>query len=464
MAEDPLPRRVNIVCGGRWALAKSGWKDCPAAAVPAHQVLTSDARNTGQFRWLVQWLTDASSPRCLIRNDYHPRRSLRAGEPVMLDNVEWTSEHVWDVEYFTQGSRNAQALGAAFRLINTRRGVKRYLTVCERGTDANVVIQQDPPDVLWQFFDAAGSTTQLSIDFSTCCIGAMPPCLAPSWKSDKMREGDSGTLEVFSGSMDAAVAAVAKTGDGARQYTQPSELLRIGTALAEPMEVAQSPATIQGVAEVLFGQNSSFRMLLVDGEHTKVSPLRRHPQSEHVGVTTASCVLSIPVLGKRAFSEEMRVALCREGSTTTLLIQTVETSAIGFPVGDVLTERLHLLSQHDAGPIQLRSVGTAMPGRAQQPALEGMAKVHASHFIPTFHSALQGADSAALRGASHCGKKQMPSLAASAPQQEAAEPSTSLDTCSKSQQFPVGSPHRLLWMLTILLAWICGFLVARFHL
>jgi hypothetical protein len=148
---------------------------------------------------------------------------------------------------------------------------------------------------------------------------------------------------------------------------------------------------------------------------------------------------SIPVLGKRIFSEETRIAIFREGSTTTLLVQTVEKLAIGFPIGDMLTERLHLFTQEDGGPIQLRTFGIAMPGRAQRPALEGMAKKHASHFIPTLHHALQSAEKGTLHGATQRGREQVTTSPASVTQQQESEP----EIKAVAFNFPDGSFPRL---------------------
>ncbi|CAK0838496.1 unnamed protein product, partial [Prorocentrum cordatum] len=104
-----------------------------------------------------------------------------------------------------------------------------------------------------------------------------------------------------------------------------------------------------------------------------VAEVQRLQEQPGCGIAGAKCVASIPVLGKRTYQESLRVALCRDGAVSTLAIQVAGTLKIGFPVGDFLTETLHLFTQAgDAAPVCLQSWGMAQPGAQQRKALDGM--------------------------------------------------------------------------------------------
>eukprot|EP00747_Dinoflagellata_sp_TGD_P067073 gnl/TRDRNA2_/TRDRNA2_155105_c2_seq1.p1 gnl/TRDRNA2_/TRDRNA2_155105_c2~~gnl/TRDRNA2_/TRDRNA2_155105_c2_seq1.p1 ORF type:complete len:429 (+),score=46.07 gnl/TRDRNA2_/TRDRNA2_155105_c2_seq1:125-1288(+) len=169
LSKTSLPQRVNIVFGGRFALAKTAWGDCPVDVAPAHEVLTNPRdRRSGNNKWLLKVddgaCDDTGRPIfCIIRNDHHPQRSLRAGEPVLLDNTAFATEHRWKLKYIDDSLIKTSAVGSPFYIQSTWTDERRYLAVDE--TTRRVIMQKELPQLPWEFYDAAGATQNLTVKF-----------------------------------------------------------------------------------------------------------------------------------------------------------------------------------------------------------------------------------------------------------------------------------------------------------
>lgn len=480
-SESSLPHRVNIVLGGRYALAKPKRGDSPVDVVPAHVLLTSKRhRNSGGYRWRIQMLGDSRDcqgrpTKCIVRNDRHPQRSLRAGATVCADDAQWTDEHYWSLEYVDTDSRQTTAVGSPFRLrsFSNACGMK-YLTVDESSYE--LVMQTVRPSMLWEFYDSAGNTRKLSASFSgvytqeydwslspmSSCVSspstafhieaessssdalasspsrversaAVPPMptseasspmdlegstpktrpfethhggpesastmeaadslageLATLSESDgnstsalhtaeprsssdaAMRAQEACILQLYHGTLDEACSAHPRSRDGSREFAPPSHFWRIGQSLGEEVVIAPPSIALVSVFTKLFGGSSPLRQRVADAPDAVVTTVQPLQDAMWCGTGTARLTTSVPVLGRRRYEEEVRLVLCHEGGLDKLAVQCVAKLAIGWPVGDFLTETLHVFSQKDDGPVSLASFGIAQPGAHQQKAIDGM--------------------------------------------------------------------------------------------
>eukprot|EP00928_Gymnodinium_smaydae_P066609 TRINITY_DN49598_c0_g1_i1.p1 TRINITY_DN49598_c0_g1~~TRINITY_DN49598_c0_g1_i1.p1 ORF type:complete len:730 (-),score=28.46 TRINITY_DN49598_c0_g1_i1:49-2091(-) len=376
-AESSLPDRVNIVCGGRYALSKKEWNDCPAVVVPANKVLTSPKRrNAGSYKWLIKedprTLDEHGRPvECIIRNDYHPQRSLRAGERVTLDAATWTAEHRWKLEY-VDPVRSTSSVGAAFHLRSMRSSDKQYLTVDE--TSGTLVMQNARPQMTWQFYDAAGSTKDLTNSFSS--LEELIPNACETECDTTHGISDSGyeKLDIVEGNLESAFSVHSRTRDGSRHYTSAETMIAQGELVSDGLvEIASPPLSLFDVYLNLYGPGSRFRNDIAEGTQKQINEVKRVIDAPYCGTATTHVLASVPVLGKRRWEEEIRVALFRDSNSDYLAVQVCGKLAIGFPIGDFLTEQLHLFVQHNpGGPVLFRSFGLAPPGRAQKEAIDGL--------------------------------------------------------------------------------------------
>jgi len=198
-------------------------------------------------------------------------------------------------------------------------------------------------------------------------------------------------LKLVDGRLEDVFSAQPDTQDGPRSFPDPEVLFSIGESLCNATEIAQAPSTLYGVYLALLGQDSKFRQRLCDGANPEVAEVHRLQYQPGCGITRAKCLASIPVLGKRTYQETLRIALCRDGTVSTLAIQVAGTLKIGFPVGDFLTETLHLFTQAgECGPVLLQSWGMAQPGAQQRRALDGM-KAKQREYLANVHQAVQEA-------------------------------------------------------------------------
>merc|ERR1712194_381399 len=150
-------------------------------------------------------------------------------------------------------------------------------------------------------------------------------------------------------------------------------MLEVGTPLGDEIEVCAQSCTLFGLAVALFGSGSTFRNQLAEGQDADVSSIRALHGTAWCGVGTARFSIRVPVLGERPFEEDLRIALAITDTSVSLILQVSSKVALGFPVGDFITESVHVFTQSAAGgPVVLKSFGLAAPGRHQEKAMAGM--------------------------------------------------------------------------------------------
>eukprot|EP00929_Paragymnodinium_shiwhaense_P074531 TRINITY_DN38156_c0_g1_i1.p1 TRINITY_DN38156_c0_g1~~TRINITY_DN38156_c0_g1_i1.p1 ORF type:complete len:659 (-),score=80.47 TRINITY_DN38156_c0_g1_i1:203-2179(-) len=365
-AEASFPHRVNVVCGGRYALSKNGWGECPVDVSPADKVLTTPSlRTAGSNRWIVKVLSEdecGRAGRIILRNDYHPQRSLRAGDTIVVDDAPWVRDHEWEMEY-VDSLRSACSLSAPFHLRSERSSDRNYLTVDVASN--RLTLQQEPPDMLWQFFDAAGPTTGLQLSFTGL----------HDLSSVELHQPVQGrcNLAVFEGGMEEAFECQKRTCDGSRYYTTPSKMQDMGVKLCEPTVIFDRPCTLYGFYLALYGDDAQLRSKLANGENPTFSPIRPLEHCETCGTGTLTQTVCVPVLGRRPYEEEIRLSLCCTDEANQLVVQISHLLKLGFPVGNFLSETMHIFSQDlKTRVITLLSYGVAQPGRGQDQAYAGM--------------------------------------------------------------------------------------------
>lgn len=179
-------------------------------------------------------------------------------------------------------------------------------------------------------------------------------------------------LQVYHGTLDEACSAHPYSRDGSREFAPPSHFRRIGQSLGEEVEIAPPSIALVEVFTTLFGGSSPLRQRVADAPDAVVTAVQPLQDAMWCGTATARLTMSVPVLGRRRYEEEVRLVLCHEGGLEKLAVQCVAKLAIGWPMGDFLTETLHLFSQRDGGPVSLASFGIVQPGAHQQKAIDGM--------------------------------------------------------------------------------------------
>jgi len=106
--------------------------------------------------------------------------------------------------------------------------------------------------------------------------------------------------------------------------------------------------------------------------------------------------VTVRILGARPFVEELRFGLCHADGVTTLAVQMASSLQIGLPVGNILTETLHIFSQPERCAVRLRSLGYVRSCSQQEQALSGMKKGREKYLEKAFE-ALRSAPAQLLR-------------------------------------------------------------------
>lgn len=387
--ESSLPHRVNLIFGGRYALAKNKRGDCPVSVVPAHEVLVGKRRNHGDNRWLIklEWQNQDAQGRpllCIIRNDHHIQRSLRAGSPVMVDSKKWTAEHRWLLEY-VDSWRRTDAVGAPFHLCSMKCFPElMYLAINDKG---QAVIQKERPRMLWEFYDSGASVKSVAVSFVAIedlrlsfpvqqevpVVDRLEDWIQVSAPDVRSAEPDDGDLVFFEGSLGEALAAQPRTADGSRAFSSLDWLYSNGEPLGAAIELPLESATVYGVCMALYGPGSTFRRDMCKDVEAELLELQRAKDARWCATAFSRISIQIPVLGRRSLEDHMRVACCRENGVYMVAFQHASKATIGFPIGDFLTEQLNVISQNGTdGPIILRSFGLAQAGRHQAKAYDGL--------------------------------------------------------------------------------------------
>lgn len=251
---------------------------------------------------------------------------------------------------------------------------RRYLAVDDASGKA--VMQRERPTSLWEIYDATGgrqSTQQSDCSESPLDSIAFPFADGKLLKECGLDTGYCG-LQLFEGPLANALAAKTHAHNGARAFTALDALLKSAAPLGEELELAPPWATLLGVFQTLYGSTNDFRQDLAEAEDAILEPVRLIAGAPWCAMGSVWQTCHVPVLGHRPYEEEFRVALCEDQGVAMLAVQMACNLKIGFPVGDFLTEALHIFSQPagGGGPVRLRSLGLAQAGRQQQRALEGM--------------------------------------------------------------------------------------------
>lgn len=230
-------------------------------------------------------------------------------------------------------------------------------------------------------------------------------------------------IEPFCGELVDAFNDRQRTRDGSRLFSSISKFLDISLSLGEDVELSTGEATLFGVSVALFGPDSDFRRRLITPAVAEVSPIEILHGSPWCGAATARFMIPVPVLGAREFAEDLRIAISFvDAGQTTLAVQFSSKLALGFPVGDCVTETLHILTQDDlGGPVRLRSLGLAPPGRFEEKALAGIREARRS-FVETAKSHLE-------RAASDILQLQLPSVARKLLKAAGTDEDTTLCSC-----------------------------------
>jgi len=408
-AESSLPYRVNLVCGGRYALAKTLSGNCEVTVVQAHDVLVGSNRNSKDNKWLIKasGANQDSQGRpilCIIRNDHNVQRSLRAGSPVTVDGKQWTSEHRWLIEY-VDSLRRSDAVGSPFLLLSLSNfPEQKYLTIDE--DTGKAVMQTQRPEMLWEFFDANCQRKSLSVSYvgmqeavrvmdsfnasgSSRSSGLTPLGRLEDWidlpaRSAVVRKKRE-TLEprepedplqftYFEGSVEDSLACQPRTPDGKRVFGLLQHFIDNGEPVGDEIELSTSSVNILGALIVGYGPDSPLRFDLAEDKDCTIKPLVRVPNSPWAATCGALFQMTIPIINsRRTVDDQTRIAFSRQNGVTTLAVQHSVKTAIGFPIGDYFCENFHQFTQEtDGGPIKLRTIGIAQAGRMQPMAYSGM--------------------------------------------------------------------------------------------
>jgi len=390
-----LPHRINLIYGGRFALVKTGRGDCPVDVVEVMALFcTPHVRRGSSATWYLKAASGALDEHkrpllCFIRNDRHPQRSLRAGEPIMADDCKWTADHRWLLEYEDPSKASDEAAGAPFHICSL--STRRYLAVDE--ATGKPMMQNFRPNMPWEMLDAGASCGAAPYSISdssllsegmmeetasagrTTVTGSYPP---GSGSAETVAETCG--LKELHGPMLQALSVHTHT-QGGRAFTQLDKFLRDGRPLGEELTLTEPSTMLQGVLEILYGPGNYFRRDLAEADDAVLSPVKLVEGSPWCGWASVKQTCHVPVLGKRPYEEEFRIALCRTNEDgVQLAVQMACTLKIGLHMGDFNTEVLHIISQRTKDdPVRLRSFGIAQPGRAQQRALDGMCEGRAKY-------------------------------------------------------------------------------------
>jgi len=297
----------------------------------------------------------------------------------MVDDCRWTAEHRWLLEYEDPSKASDEAAGPPFHICSL--STRRYLAVDE--ATGKLMMQNFRPSMPWEMLDAGAPCSAAPYSISDpslvsveeTFVGSCPPS---SCSSHAVAE--TCCIKQLHGPIVQALSVHTHTHSG-RAFTLLDNFLRDGRPLGEELTLTEPSTMLPGVLEILYGPSNYFRQDLAEAEDAVLSPLKLVEGSPWCGWASVKQSCHVPVLGKRPYDEELRIALCRtDEDGVQLAVQMACTLKIGLHVGDFKTEVLHIFSQRtEDDPVRLRSFGIAQPGRAQQRALDGMYEARAKY-------------------------------------------------------------------------------------
>jgi hypothetical protein len=381
--EFQFPSRINLVFGEQWCLAKLGSGSCEAKVVSIQQLEQKLAWKHADYRWLVelrQGRQGYDKVSYLIRSDHHPRRALRGGIPVMIDDVKGSgSNHLWYFE-FSEDSESG-----AFQIRSYLSDM--YLQVDDSG---NLTFETGKPENLWRYRDAAGKLRKLFFRGSLVRASSCSPLKSEAYEVDEDEK-----LEIFGGSPSNAFdLLMEKQSMQDNPFMKLDELLTNKPAvLCDDTELFPQGMTIHDVFPTLFGANSDlfrrFHEMRADRDinHSPPHPLSSAGASWGA-VASLTCKVPVLVLGLCKYKEVQRFSLCHQGDEITLAVQIMGKVQAGR-FGEFPSEMVYLFSQsNDGGAIRIRLIVPAPTGAFSGKALDG-ARKSASDFRAAAYDILQ---------------------------------------------------------------------------
>mmetsp|Transcript_14773 Transcript_14773/g.33600 ORF Transcript_14773/g.33600 Transcript_14773/m.33600 type:complete len:477 (-) Transcript_14773:54-1484(-) len=423
-----IPDRVNLVYGNAYALMRAS-DDKPLVGV---EVATLQVKNTWlkcNYRWILQRILGTNT--YLIRNDNHPNKALVATDPVMLHRK---NAEVILQRFFLETVKGGIDQDVFTFNIKTTSG--KYMVISEtvdRSGQHMAMLTSKVPSKTWTYSDAVrkassifnrqkamgavtqsmGAVTQLADTAassagsaarsaqSTLNAGAKTVGTGVDYGKSQlhwalktpmrlMRRGDGDGsneaedfgvhLELYKGDASAAFAALAaKDQNNLSQVMPPlstifSDRMDLGTV---PISSRSCEATIDDIFNILFGPSSRFmhEYQASQGCSDVVwSAPQVTPEAPFGGLGSLKCRLSVPVLGKRAYSETMRTAMCMEGGQKTLVCQ-LHGVIDGGLIGQIPSDAVYHFKEADGEPVLTMNVVIKTPeSRAQQQAIDGSKK------------------------------------------------------------------------------------------
>mmetsp|Transcript_1872 Transcript_1872/g.4748 ORF Transcript_1872/g.4748 Transcript_1872/m.4748 type:complete len:505 (+) Transcript_1872:84-1598(+) len=390
-----LPRRVNIVYGGRFALVIRESGDGPAAAISAQQVLSeSKLRSSKKCKWKVQLDENddgsdmTGSWRVRMRSDSLPHRVVKSGDKVMVEEKRnfKLNEHLWHIQFEDQEA-SGDSVAPPFTITSLSRGHSGMYLAIDEAT-SKVVLTSTKPTQMWTFHDASASTKSVQAaaqqpDMSGNCgirrrglSGDTSDATSKSAKetsiSSFQSQDDDSMLDVFDGSAEDAVSAASRClCESAAKFSSLSEMLK-GYSLGADEEVvpAAAGATIHGIYSVLFGSNSMFRQRLADGENPQLGPIEKVPGAPWCARARLNQTIPAAMFGQCPLEENVRILLSKQEGRLSLTLHV--RSCLTLPMKSFVSEQLHTFSQLEDGSMVLQSMGKAQSGFGHSKAVEGM--------------------------------------------------------------------------------------------
>mmetsp|Transcript_62438 Transcript_62438/g.115942 ORF Transcript_62438/g.115942 Transcript_62438/m.115942 type:complete len:498 (+) Transcript_62438:84-1577(+) len=394
---NSLPRRVNIVYGGRFALVIRESGDCPASAISAQQVLgEKQLRSSKRCKWKIQLDENddgsdmTGSWRVRIRTDALPHRVLKSGDKVMFEEGRnpRMNEHLWQVHFEEQEASRGDGVAPPFTITSLSKGhYGMYLAIDE--ATSKVVLTSTKPAQTWTFHDAGASTKSVQAGAPKASGGMMRRGDSTgrfthvSERSTKSAKGtsvssfqsraESDILEVFNGSAEDAVHAVTQIGNPStvKRFSTLSDMHK-GYSLGADEEVATSAmgATARGIYSVLFGPDSVFRERLADGVNPWLGPIEKVDGAPWCARARMNQTIPAAMFGQCPLEENIRIVMCKQEGRPSLMVHVQ--SCLTLPMKSFVTEHLHTFSQKEDGSVSIHSVGKAQPGFGHSKAVEGM--------------------------------------------------------------------------------------------
>jgi hypothetical protein len=179
----------------------------------------------------------------------------------------------------------------------------------------------------------------------------------------------AGPLQVYDGDWREAVQAD-KTCPQGKPFSQPPGP-GCDWKTINVVELLAAPSFGAFVAELLGADNKSTRIFHerrgdLDVDMSPVLPLADAP---YCGIRSLSLTVKAPVLGKKPLRAQHRIALARDG----LVLQSRQKIKLGFPVGTLKMEILHVFEPKD-GHVLMTSYCVVPHGKNAEKCLKGMVK------------------------------------------------------------------------------------------